>query len=253
MFDIDGSPDKAKFQTFPTKCTLTNSYGTVPQASGHIATLKAKTVVHAVAPALRVLAALPEHEGLVHARHDAGARIPPTDPAPFNYTRAINYRTEPLDYRFPDPDWLDNFDILAPIGISRALSNAIVLADPQTPVFAARAGTPIRFRMVHPAGINEQVFTLHGHVWQEEPYINGSRQIGNNPLSQSQGSRDGFGANVAFDAVIDKAGGAGGVPGDYLYRTFIGERLPGGDVGPAARRRHRCRTSSRSRASRTRR
>ncbi len=175
VFDIDGSPDKAKFQTFPTKCTLTNSYGTVPQASGHIATLKAKTAF--------TLSLLPyvcsQHCQNMKGSFTLGTTpapgIPPTDPAPFNYTRAINYRMEPLDYRFPDPDWLDNFDILAPIGISRALSNAIVLADPQTPVFAARAGTPIRFRMVHPAGINEQVFTLHGHVWQEEPYINGSK------------------------------------------------------------------------------
>src|SRR5262245_56719917 len=77
-------------------------------------------------------------------------------------------------------------------------------------------------RLVHPAGTNEQVFTLHGHVWQEEPYINGSKEIGNNSLSQSQGSRDGFGPNVSFDAVIDSAGGADGVTGDYLYRSFIG-------------------------------
>ena len=127
VFDIDGSPDKAKFQTFPTKCTLTNSYGTVPQASGHIATLKARTSF--------TLTLLPyvcsQHCQNMKGSFTLGTTpapgIPPTDPAPFNYTRAINYRMEPLDYRFPDPDWLDNFDILAPIGISRALSNAIVL------------------------------------------------------------------------------------------------------------------------------
>ena len=138
------------------------------------------------------------------------------------YSRALNYRTEPLDYRLVDPAWLENLNVNAPLGVSQALSNSVVLADPQTPVFVAIANTPLRFRMVHPAGINEQVFTLHGHVWQEEPYVNGSKEIGHNPLSQSQGSRDGFGANVSFDAVIDKAGGAGGVPGDYLFRTFIG-------------------------------
>jgi plastocyanin len=76
--------------------------------------------------------------------------------------------------------------------------------------------------MIHPAGVAEQVFTLHGHVWQEEPYISGSTEIGHNPLSQSEGSRDGFGPNISFDAVIEKAGGAAGVTGDYLYRTFIG-------------------------------
>jgi hypothetical protein len=104
-------------------------------------------------------------------------------------------------------------------------------ADPQTPVFAATKGMPVRFRMIHPAGLSEQVFTLHGHVWQEEPYINGSTEIGNNPLSQSQGSRDSFGPNVSFDVVIDKAGGAAGVTGDYLYRTFVGNLFPAGIWG----------------------
>ena len=85
--------------------------------------------------------------------------------------------------------------------------------------------------MIHPAGLTEQVFTLHGHVWQEEPYVNGSKEIGNNPLSQSQGSRDGFGPNIAFDAVIEKAGGAAGVTGDYLYRTFIGNNFQAGMWG----------------------
>jgi hypothetical protein len=154
-----------------------------------------------------------------------------TEATPISYTRAINYRTEPLDYRFVDSTWLENFNINSPLGVGGALSNSLVLADPQTPVFAATANTPLRFRMVHPAGLNEQVFTLHGHVWQEEPYVNGSKEIGRNPLSQSQGSRDGFGANVSFDAVIDKAGGAAGVPGDYLYRTFIGSVFQNGMWG----------------------
>ena len=34
VFDIDGSPDKAKFQTFANQCTQANSYGTLPQAAG---------------------------------------------------------------------------------------------------------------------------------------------------------------------------------------------------------------------------
>jgi manganese oxidase len=154
-----------------------------------------------------------------------------TESTPIPYSRAINYRTEPLDYRFADPAWLENLNINSPLGVGRALSNSLVLADPQTPIFVATANTPLRFRMVHPAGINEQVFTLHGHVWQEEPYVNGSKEIGRNPLSQSQGSRDGFGANVAFDAVIEKAGGAGGVPGDYLFRTFIANVFQNGMWG----------------------
>jgi hypothetical protein len=82
--------------------------------------------------------------------------------------------------------------------------------------------------MVHPAGQSEQVFTLHGHVWQEEPYTKDSTVLGNNPQSQWMGSRDSFGPNVAFDIVLDQAGGKASVPGDYLYRTFIGGEFQGG-------------------------
>jgi len=232
VFDIDGSPDKAKFQTFALQCGMANSFGTGPQSSGHIATLTAKQTV--------TLTALP-FVCSQHCQNMPGSftlGLPPTEDTPgcrpdspgLCNTRAINYRTEPLGYRFVDSLWLENFNN-SPIGVSRALSNSLVLADPQTPVFAATAKTPLRFRMVHPAGINEQVFTLHGHVWQEEPYVNGSKEIGHNPLSQSQGSRDGFGANVSFDAVIDEAGGAAGVPGDYLYRTFIGNVFQNGMWG----------------------
>jgi hypothetical protein len=64
--------------------------------------------------------------------------------------------------------------------------------------------------------------TLHGNFWQEEPYTQGSTQIGHNPLAQATGSRDTFGANASFDMVLNHAGGVFGVPGDYLFRTFIG-------------------------------
>ena len=136
-----------------------------------------------------------------------------------------------MDYRFVAADWLANTDSNSPLGISRALSNSLVQADPQTPIFAASNNMPVRFRMVHPAGVNEQIFTLHGHVWQEEPYVNGSTEIGNNAKSQWQGSRDGFGPNVSLDAVIERAGGAAGTPGDYLYRTFVGSIFQNGVWG----------------------
>ena len=63
---------------------------------------------------------------------------------------------------------------------------------------------------------------LAGHSWQEEPYTNASRTIGSNPTSQWFGARDQFGPNVSWDLVLDSAGGRSAVPGDYLYRTFIG-------------------------------
>jgi hypothetical protein len=94
--------------------------------------------------------------------------------------------------------------------------------DPQTPIFTAIAGTPTRFRLMHPQGTGTaQVFVLNGHVWQREPYINNSTIIGNNPLSQWMGSHDSHGGTDHYDIVIDKAGGQNGVAGDYLYTSFV--------------------------------
>jgi hypothetical protein len=85
--------------------------------------------------------------------------------------------------------------------------------------------------MLHPAGLNEQVFVLHGHNWQEEPYTHDSTVIGDNRLSQATGSRDAFGPNASFDVVLNHAGGVAAAQGDYLFRTYIGTDFLGGMWG----------------------
>jgi hypothetical protein len=157
---------------------------------------------------------------------DTNASSVPAATVPTNWTRAINYRTEPFQYRYAAANFLDNFDActpLSPLGVGRAMSNTLVQADPQTPLFVAGAGSPFRIRFLHPAGLNEQTIMLHGHTFQEEPYNTGSTAIADNRTSQVFGSRDGFGPSVSFDMVVDSAGGAAKTPGDYLYRTFIGD------------------------------
>ena len=143
------------------------------------------------------------------------------------WSRAFNYKTEPLQYRYinsANAQFLWNDPALAPSGIVRAMSDQLTMSDPETPVFAAGASQPVRIRMLHPAGVDEQVLTLHGHSWQEEPYKRGtaSRVIGDNPQSQHNGSRDSFGPNVSWDLVIPHAGGTAATKGDYPFRTFIG-------------------------------
>jgi hypothetical protein len=111
--------------------------------------------------------------------------------------------------------------------------------DPQTPIFCARAGTPVRFRLLHPDGqghFPDNVWVLNGHVWQEEPYApdaagNGSALLGLNPLSQWMGSRDGFGPGNHFDILLGSAGGALSVPGDYFYESFPVFQLTAGTWG----------------------
>jgi hypothetical protein len=99
---------------------------------------------------------------------------------------------------------------------------ATPIGDPQTPILTAALGDQARFRMTHPFGTGtSQVFTVHGHVWQRNPYANNSTQMGTNSLSQWIGSRDNHGSTDHFDIIVDKAGGEGGQAGDYLYTVFV--------------------------------
>lgn len=141
----------------------------------------------------------------------------------------INYRTEPTPYRYGNAS--DPPSFAANGNNTCAISNALPLppnnppgptGDPQTPIFTAKVGTPVRFRLMHPQGTGTaQVFTINGHMWQREPYTNNSTIIGNNQLSQWLGSHDSHGGTDHYDIVIDKAGGQSGVPGDYLYTSFV--------------------------------
>jgi len=134
---------------------------------------------------------------------------------------AINYRTEPMTYRYNDS--AGNF--YKRKDMEKAFSDDLVLADPQIPVFTAAAGTPTRFHLLHPAGrSDQQVMALHGHVWQELPYMSASptmpsTSIGNNPRSQNLGARDNYGTNSSYEIVLPSAGGDNNITGDYLYRT----------------------------------
>jgi len=155
-------------------------------------------------------------------------------------SKAYNYRSEPLWFRLgfmPDipftggdagPGGFSTRDI----DFSNALSNSVIPAcfspkgtdckDPVTPIFTATAGQQARFHILNAGGRGRNnVFVLHGHVWREEPYLNGSKTIGANPLSEFSGAQFGVGATFHFDALIrNGAGGKFKVPGDYLFRSF---------------------------------
>jgi hypothetical protein len=146
--------------------------------------------------------------------------------------KAINYRTEPLWKRMnyaPETSFENtrNFDF------TNSLTNALVGGDPQTPVFTARAGEQVRFRILNANGhMRNNVFNLHGHFWQEEPYMNNSKQIGNNPLSEFKGSQYGIGPSSHYEVIpVNGAGGVRRVTGDYLYRTQSSLMFDGGVWG----------------------
>ena len=146
--------------------------------------------------------------------------------------KAVNYRTEPLWKRMgfaPDTPLEKTRDF----DFTNVLRNFQVGGDPVTPVFVAGAGQELRIRMLHPGGHpRNDNYLLHGHIWEQEPYVSSSTVIGSNPLSNWVGSQGGVGPGTHFDFL--PKGGAGGrfrVPGDYLYRTFTSFHFDGGVWG----------------------
>jgi hypothetical protein len=161
-----------------------------------------------------------------------GAAVPNTAEAEDNEDsgqKAFNYRTEPLWKRMnyaPDAD----LEFTRTLDYTNVLSNAQVGGDPLTPIFTARVGQPVRFRVLMPGGhARNNVFNLHGHIWEEEPYTNGSSALGSNPLSEWKGAQYGIGPGSHFDMLLKNgAGGYFKVPGDYLYRSQQSFQFDGG-------------------------
>lgn len=161
----------------------------------------------------------------------------PTDPKD-NSGMAVNYRSEPLWYRFARaPN--------APFGhggwgdienVHMAYSNALVGGDPQTPVLTARAGQPLRIHLTMPAGGSRgATFQLDGHLHPQEPFVSqrndaqgyplrdagvGSVRFGDNPLSRYVGAQESVLPAAHFDFLYPSAGGGNALPGDYLWRDF---------------------------------
>lgn len=138
---------------------------------------------------------------------------------------------------------------------------------PATPTFQACAGEEVRFRLLHPGGINtNNAIEIYGHNWSESPYMTrpehceapttqtnlfASQIIGNQnlcgagafkltpdhsgfwdaSLNSWQGAHNGHGPSNHFDILIASAGGPFAVPGDYLYRSYPADHFNLGDWG----------------------
>ncbi|MBK1661417.1 cupredoxin domain-containing protein [Paracraurococcus ruber] len=152
----------------------------------------------------------------------------------------FNYRTEPMWARVGHPPG-EVFELTRELDYSRALSNAIAGGDPRTPIFTARAGQELRFRLLQPGGHTRTAsFTLHGHAFLERPYVAGtvpSQRIegvrgrpGYRP-GQWLSNREGVGPANHFDIVVEQAGGPFRVAGDYLFRNMFPLAFDGGQWG----------------------
>jgi manganese oxidase len=138
--------------------------------------------------------------------------------------KALNYRTEPLWKRMRHApgtpleetrDRDDWFDVVS--------NDKVGGVDPETPVFEVKRATPIRFRLLQAGGhARNEVFALHGHIWDKEPYLQNSTKLGQNSFSFWEGARMGHGPTNHFDALIRYgAGGKFSAVGDFLFRDQV--------------------------------
>lgn len=86
--------------------------------------------------------------------------------------------------------------------------NSKVHGDPATPVWKAYSGDRVIFRTMMPADKPRNVsFTVHGHLWREQPKDTLSREI---PV------QGGISVGNRFDMELKEGASC---PGDYLYRS----------------------------------
>ncbi|MGY2278340.1 manganese-oxidizing multicopper oxidase MnxG [Pseudomonas monsensis] len=164
----------------------------------------------------------------------------PTDPQD-NSSMAINYKTEPLWYRFglaPDAPFghADGAGYGDMSNAHMAYSNALIGGDPQTPVLYAKPGQPFRTHILMPSGGSRgTTFQLDGHVWSVNPFQAeksdtggypmgspgvGSVRFGYNPMSMYIGAHESILPAAHFSFMIPSAGGSNAIPGDYLFRDY---------------------------------
>ncbi len=155
----------------------------------------------------------------------------PTEDPQDSGQKAINYGADPPWFRLgitPDtPFGAIHRDPALKDTIPEVFSSFLDIGDglgqagdPQTEVFRASPNGPEygRFRVVMPGGHARGVtYTLHGHQWQRQPYLNGSSEIGHSPVSEYYGTQEGINPTGHWDFVADLGGGFD-VAGDYLWR-----------------------------------
>ena len=146
--------------------------------------------------------------------------------------KGFNTRTEPLWFRMafaPNAE----LDFTLKKDFRNSLKDVQVGGRPQTPILTAGAGQALRIRVLQSGGhARAHVFNLHGHIWEELPYVKNSRFLGPNALSEWKGARDGHGPLNHFDVLPKNgAGGKYRVPGEYLYRNQPSFLFDGGMWG----------------------
>ena len=175
-----------------------------------------------------------QNDASLRYRGEALANLRNGDDAEDSGQKAFNYRFEPFWTRLDanpaaDPETMMDYDY------SNVLSSKPEdgFGDPSTPLFTVAAGTPVRLRIVEPAGHPRNgAFTLSGHDWVSYPWKDASTVQTADPGPQNRsGDVNGMGPGRHVNVLLDAAGGIERSVGDYLYRTPLGFAFGGGQWG----------------------
>ena len=93
----------------------------------------------------------------------------------------------------------------------------------QTPRFCALPGDAVRMRVLFPNGHGRNhVIEVAGHNWDDQPFVNNSTELGEDPLSTHVGTRDTVGPGSNWNMLLSHgAGGSNSVAGDYQVRDTL--------------------------------
>ncbi|HKY04187.1 MAG TPA: copper oxidase, partial [Blastocatellia bacterium] len=159
-----------------------------------------------------------------------------TDDSEDSGMKAFNYRTEPfwarlgfdIDLNLEDQNQKDFSNVLSSTASNPGCNGPC--GDPETPIFTAKAGTAVRFRVTQAAGHPRQhAFAVFGHHWNFEPWQNNSTTLGNNPLTFEVGAFGGISATRHLN-ILTTAGGLTKTTGDFLYRSQEAFQFSGGGL-----------------------
>jgi manganese oxidase len=215
--------------TWQTDCQMLREAGVTEVADCLNA---AATVRTPDGKAFREFVLVYQNDASLRYRGEPLANLRNGDDAEDSGQKAFNYRFEPFWTRLDanpaaDPESMMDYDY------SRVLSSQYGQGDPSTPLFTAGAGTPVRWRIVEPAGHPRNgAFTLSGHDWVEYPWTQGSTVQAADPGPQNRhGVVNAIGPGRHMNVLLESAGGREHLTGDFLYRTPLGFAFGGGQWG----------------------
>ena len=145
---------------------------------------------------------------------DIGLFLMPYDEE-VNRLVGVNYRAEPLALRLAQFNVLLDSDPIpkAQMSQARALFDSGSFGDPETNVFEAFSGDPIRFRVISAYSEQNQVFSVEGHQWELTPGLKGSDVVSSRYLPPTG----------VLNVELKSSGGPRYQSGDYQWSNH---RLP---------------------------